>query len=155
MNRKFLSNALALSLITWGSLSCSRVITFPNLKERLLLSSEDARNPGNPFTAKDCPDCRFDIRNASGQAWTDFHLEIRLGRGPGGSFGFMEGGGGFDGDVYEGSGTDALSNLNHTLDVTGLNIADGSTYSFTVDVGDVELEGTWELFGRPTTEPPP
>jgi hypothetical protein len=64
----------------------------------------------------------------------------------------MPAGGGFDGDVYEGPGNDVLSNNNHTLDVTGLNIPSGAEYSFTVDIGDVELEGKWALFGRPTVD---
>lgn len=135
--------------------SCSRTrVEFPDLSERLLMSSDKARNPGNPFTPKDCPDCRFDIVNRTGKTWTDFHLEMRLGRGPDGTFGFMPEGGGFDGDVYEGPGTDNLGDNNHVLDVTGLNVADGSTYTFTVDAGDVELEGTWQLFGRPSVEGP-
>src|SRR5262245_18322703 len=95
-------------------------VEFADLRERRTLTSEDARNPGPPFTAKDCPDCLFNIINRTGQTWTDFHLEARLLEGPGGSFGFIDvAGGGFDGAVYEGPGVANLSNNNHTLDVTG------------------------------------
>ena len=45
---------------------------------------------------------------------------MRLGSGPGGTFGFMPtNSGGFDGEVYEeGGGAANLSNENHTLDIT-------------------------------------
>jgi hypothetical protein len=142
-------------LLVWTCLAicgCTKSIEFPDLRERLLMSSDDAKNPGNPFTKKDCPDCRFYIVNKSGQIWTDFHLEMRLGKQPDGTFGFMPEGGGFDGQIYEGPGTGNLSNNNHTLDVIGLNVPNGETYDFTVDIGDLELEGTWELYGWPTVK---
>jgi hypothetical protein len=144
---------VSICLVSLTGCPAGTAIEFPDLNERLLMTSDQARNPGNPFTPKDCPDCRFAIVNRSGKPWTGFHFEMRLGNQPDGTFGVMsEASGGFDGDVYEGPGADALSNNNHTLDVTGLNIADGSRYEFTVDVGDLEFQGIWHLYGRPTVE---
>ena len=155
MYRNLRRMLLAVSCIGAAAGCSTTRVEFPNLDERRLLSSDEAKNPGAPFTPKDCPDCRFEIVNRSGRTWTDFHLEMRLGRGPDGRFGFITEGGGFDGDVYEADqGADNLGNANRWLDVTGLNVADGSTYTFTVDIGDLELEGTWELFGRPTVDGP-
>jgi hypothetical protein len=151
--RELAKIVVMLAVISFASGCVGKTVEFPDLKERLLVTSADAKNPGAPFTPKDCPDCLFNVVNRTGQAWTDFHLEARLGNGPDGTFGFMDqASGGFDGDVYEGDGTDALSNNNHTLDITGINIADGGTFSFNVDIGDLELQGTWELYGRPTVQ---
>jgi hypothetical protein len=127
-------------------------VTFNDLNEKLLLDSSQA-----PLLGGDCPDCPFSITNSTGVTWTDFHLELRLTSGPPGRFGFINvAEGGFDGDVYEGPGSDSLSDLGDALDtvldIIGLNIPDGGIYGFNVDMATLELQGTYGLFGRPTTD---
>src|SRR5512132_2087879 len=85
-------------------------VTFNDLSEKLLFDSSQAP-PLLGFSPGDCPDCPFSITNNTGVAWTDFHMELRLTSGPGGTFGFINAAiGGYDGDVYEGPGNDTLSN---------------------------------------------
>ena len=132
-------------------------VTFNDLSEKLLFDSALAPPPLPGFTPGDCPGCPFSITNSTGVAWTDFHLELRLTSGPGGTFGFINAPvGGYDGDVYEGPGSDSLSNpggaAGTVLDIIGLNIPDGGNYSFNVDMDALELTGTYGLFGRPTTD---
>jgi len=90
-------------------------------------------------------------------------------RGPAGTAGYavfadptLSGNFGTDGDTYEGPGTDTLSSSPNLpsgyfdiIDVIGLNIADGATYSFSVDI--VAPESGWIFGGNPTvdTTPPP
>ncbi|MCC7548718.1 MAG: hypothetical protein IT532_13210 [Burkholderiales bacterium] len=100
--------------------------TFNNFDAQVIFDTSQSPAQQGPFTPGDCPDCAFDITNNSGQTWTDFHLELRLAPGSFGTFGFIDfAGGGYDGDVYEGPGTDALSDDLHSLDIIGLNIAQG------------------------------
>ncbi|MFQ5774542.1 MAG: PEP-CTERM sorting domain-containing protein [Kiloniellaceae bacterium] len=150
--RRLLVPALALGLwvVGYTTPAHSFAIAFADLNEQLLFSSADAPTQPSPFTPGDCPDCPFDITNNTGQVWTDFHLEVRLGANSFGTFFFVPSGGGYDGDVYEGPGTDTLSADLHSIDIVGLNIADGGVYSFTVDMDAFELFGTYELFGFPT-----
>lgn len=127
-------------------------VTFNDLNAKLLFDSSQA-TPPQGFSPGDCPDCPFSITNSTGVAWTDFHLELQLTSGPGGSFGFINAAaGGYDGDVYEGPGSDSMGPFNQTLDIIGLNIPDGGIYSFNVDMDAFELTGTYGLFGRPTTD---
>ncbi len=127
-------------------------VTFNDLNEKLLFDSSQAP-PLQGFSPGDCPDCPFSITNSTGVAWTDFHLELRLTSQPSGTFGFIDvAAGGYDGDVYEGPGSDSLGAFNQTLDIVGLNIPDGGIYGFNVDMDALELQGTYGLFGRPTTD---
>jgi hypothetical protein len=128
-------------------------VTFNDLNEKLLFDSSQAPVLAFPFVPGDCPDCPFSITNSTGVTWTDFHLELRQTSGPLGTFGFIDAAiGGYDGDVYEGPGSDSLGAFNQTLDVIGLNIPDGGIYSFNVDMAAFELQGTYGLFGRPSTD---
>ena len=127
-------------------------ITYDDNAEQLLFTSSDAPPQPDPFTPGDCPNCPFELFNNTGTSWTDFHFRLALGPQSNGTFFFVPiAAGGYDGDVYEDSGSDALAGC-CTLDVVDLNISSDDTYSFTVDMDAFELTGTYQLFGTPTTD---
>jgi len=87
-------------------------------------------------------DYDFDIYNNTGVTWTDFHFQIDSGSGPPVAFS--------SNDPYTGPGTYQISGTlgQELLDVDGLNIIDGSTYSLTLAF--VSIEGAAFIGGTPT-----
>lgn len=143
--------SMASILMLAPAVSSGFASTFNSNAEQLLFTSSDAPEQPSPFTPGDCPDCPFDLTNNTGTTWTDFHFRLALGQGSG-TFWFVDFiGGGYDGDGYEGPGSGTFPDPS-TLDVIGLNIANGGTYRFTVDMDSFELLGTYQLFGTPTTD---
>lgn len=151
MNRNILAAlGFGLGILGFTGPAHSITITYNDLSEQLLVDQHD-----------DLFDGQFDIVNNTGVAWTDFHLRVieeiagicaacpffpEFGGTPAG---------GYDGTAYEGPGTATVSNgvnIADILDVVGLNIADGGTLSFLLDVENGELLGDWNLFGTPTTD---
>lgn len=67
MKRNYRRAVLVVCAGVVGLTSCSTTrVEFADLPERVLMTSDQAKNPGNPFNPKDCPDCRFAIRQ---QKW--------------------------------------------------------------------------------------
>jgi len=129
-------------------------VTYNSNAEQLLFTSSQAQPPEG-FSPGDCPDCIFNLFNNTGTTWTDFHFRVafQAGSGLGGTFGFIDAAvGGYDGDVYEGPGSDTVGPFNQTLDVVGLNIVADDEYTFNVDMDAFELTGNYQLFGIPTTD---
>lgn len=78
----------------------------------------------------------FNVTNATGVTWTDFHV-ASLVIGPLGA------------GSYVGPGTPVFSSLNFVLDIFDLNVADGDTLNFSVDYvcGIAEACGLGNVIG--------
>ena len=110
-------------------------------------------------------DEEFNITNNTGLTWTDFHMTL-VGYGDFGSYDFMRFDDlGLDGTIYTGPGTasfydansDALG-LNDGMNIDGLNILDGQTLSFQVDIfGGAFPEGvtSFAIYANPTVDSGP
>jgi PEP-CTERM motif len=133
-------------------------VTFTDLNPKMM--------GGDVFGAGGNNDVAFEVTNQTGSTWNDFHMQVAL--GPAGTLGIafyvpaaLAGTFGTDGFPYEGPGSFTLSNLNNqpaypdVLDVVGLNVPTGGTYSFSVDIA--AGESGWIMAGYPTvgTPPPP
>jgi hypothetical protein len=151
---KLVFTALAIFVFSFSPLGTAHgfEITFNSNAEHFLFSSADAPALANPFTPGDCPDCPFRLINNTGVTWVDFHFDQRLESGFGTFFLVDVAAGGYDGTVYEGPGNFVVSDFNHKLDVTNLNIPNGGFYDFTVDMDAFELTGTYALFGTPSVD---
>ncbi len=136
-------------LLVWPTFSAAYSFTFTNLNPTVIAI--------NPFGFGGNNDVAFDILNSTGTAWTDFHMVTGpspAGQGvayfiPAALAGLL----GTDGNTYEGPGTYTLSSSNppsqpDIIDVIGLNIPNGSTYSFSVDIA--AGEAGWAFGGNPT-----
>lgn len=144
----------AFLVLTMGAPAYAAPVTFTfnNLNDQILLADQD-------FALLDQ---EFEITNNTGQTWTDFHLELDVflpedAPPPSGgiSYFFQDTAGGslgFDGDVYEGPGTDTLSSFQQSLDIVGLSIPDGDSYMFNVDVNSGETTTRYNIVGRPTVD---
>ena len=145
--------ALALSCAMTGSANASVSYTFNDLNNAQI----DSR-VGTLFSLSDE---QFDITNNTGSTWTDFHMSL-IGYGPFG-YDFMRFADlGSDGTIYTGPGTASFSDLNSdalgfddAIDIVGLNILNGQTFSFQVDIfGGAFPEGlsSFDIYANPTVD---
>jgi len=149
-----------LAFLIMASLMTYPIIGYSSYSDTLSSNSSD-QLLGYNYSGAGLTLDTFNITNSTGATWTDFTIVVgapeAYASGPNESF-FLG---------YSGSGSAASASITapytsgpnssiypNEYNVTGISIASGSTYSFTVDV--VAGEPGWSVYGSPSVgEGPP